>query len=151
MLRSPISGQSESARMTGLACGSRCAGRPASSLVVVAIFLLRRVHSSAVPDQRTTCSTLGLSNGEFAIMALPMTLIIISGEIDLSVASILGLASALLGVLWNDGWPMLAIFVVLLVLGRRRPARSTACWSPGSGCPRWRSRSARSRSTGVSP
>ena len=30
-------------------------------------------------------------------MALPMTLIIISGEIDLSVASILGMSSALLG------------------------------------------------------
>ncbi len=31
-------------------------------------------------------------------MALPMTLIVVSGEIDLSVASILGLSSALLGV-----------------------------------------------------
>ena len=35
-------------------------------------------------------------------MALPMTLIIISGEIDLSVASILGMSSALLGVLWSQ-------------------------------------------------
>ena len=50
-------------------------------------------------------------------MALPMTLIIISGEIDLSVASILGMTSALLGILWNDHWPMLAIFPVLLVAG----------------------------------
>ena len=48
---------------------------------------------------------LGLSSGEIAIMALPMTLIIISGEIDLSVASTLGMSSALLGVLWSDGWP----------------------------------------------
>ena len=44
-------------------------------------------------------------------MALPMTLIIISGEIDLSVASILGMSSALLGYLWARHWPMLAIFV----------------------------------------
>jgi rhamnose transport system permease protein len=50
-------------------------------------------------------------------MALPMTLIIISGEIDLSVASTMGMSSALLGVLWSTGWPMLAIFAVLLLLG----------------------------------
>lgn len=53
---------------------------------------------------------------EIAIMALPMTLIIIAGEIDLSVASVLGLASVVLGLLWQDGQPMwLAIAVALLV------------------------------------
>ncbi len=60
---------------------------------------------------------LGLSSGEIAIMTLPMTLIIISGEIDLSVASTLGLSSALLGFLWSKGWPMLAIFVVVALAG----------------------------------
>jgi rhamnose transport system permease protein len=50
-------------------------------------------------------------------MTLPMTLIIISGEIDLSVASILGMASALLGYLWAKGWPMPAIFVTIAVVG----------------------------------
>jgi rhamnose transport system permease protein len=53
---------------------------------------------------------------EIAIMALPMTLIIIAGEIDLSVASVLGLASVVLGLLWESGHPMwLAIGVALLV------------------------------------
>lgn len=53
---------------------------------------------------------------EIAIMALPMTLIIIAGEIDLSVASILGLSSVVLGSLWQSGRPMwLAIGVALLV------------------------------------
>src|SRR5437763_15100530 len=53
---------------------------------------------------------------EIAIMALPMTLIIIAGEIDLSVASLLGLTSVVLGLLWQSGHPMwLAIGVVLLV------------------------------------
>ncbi len=53
---------------------------------------------------------------EIAIMALPMTLIIIVGEIDLSVASVLGLASVVLGLLWRDGQPMgLALGVALLV------------------------------------
>jgi rhamnose transport system permease protein len=53
---------------------------------------------------------------EIAIMALPMTLIIIAGEIDLSVASLLGLTSVVLGLLWQRGLPMwLAIGVALLV------------------------------------
>jgi rhamnose transport system permease protein len=60
---------------------------------------------------------LGVVTGEVAIMALPMTLIIISGEIDLSVASILGMSSALLGYLWVHHWPMPAIFVVVVLLG----------------------------------
>lgn len=53
---------------------------------------------------------------EIAIMALPMTLIIIAGEIDLSVASVVGLASVVLGLLWQRGNPLwLAIGVALLV------------------------------------
>ncbi len=53
---------------------------------------------------------------EIAIMALPMTLIIIAGEIDLSVASVLGLASVVLGLLWQSGHPMwFAIGAALLV------------------------------------
>ncbi|HYH92243.1 MAG TPA: ABC transporter permease [Candidatus Saccharimonadales bacterium] len=43
---------------------------------------------------------------EVAIMALPMTLIIIAGEIDLSVESMAGLTSALLGFLWAAGVPL---------------------------------------------
>jgi rhamnose transport system permease protein len=50
-------------------------------------------------------------------MTLPMTLIIISGEIDLSVASILGMASALLGVLWSKGLPMPVIFLIVAIVG----------------------------------
>jgi rhamnose transport system permease protein len=53
---------------------------------------------------------------EIAIMALPMTLIIIAGEIDLSVASVLGLASVVLGLLWQSGHPLwFAIGVALLI------------------------------------
>src|SRR5947207_4457949 len=53
---------------------------------------------------------------EIAIMALPMTLIIIAGEIDLSVGSVLGLASVVLGLLWESGHPIwVAIGVALLV------------------------------------
>jgi rhamnose transport system permease protein len=53
---------------------------------------------------------------EVAIMALPMTLIIVAGEIDLSVESMAGLSSALIGFLWSSGISLwIAIPIVLLV------------------------------------
>ena len=59
---------------------------------------------------------VGLNVGEMAIMALPLTLIVITGEIDLSVASMLGLSSTLLGWLFRSGMPLwLAVLVVLAV------------------------------------
>ena len=61
----------------------------------------------------TICTNIG----DLAIMALPMTLIIITGEIDLSVASILALSAELLGDLWMHHWPMALIFVVVLAAG----------------------------------
>jgi rhamnose transport system permease protein len=60
---------------------------------------------------------LTVGNGEVAIMTLPLTLIIITGEIDLSVASTLGLASAVVGDLWSHGWPMPLIIPTVLALG----------------------------------
>ena len=54
---------------------------------------------------------------EVALMALAMTFIIVAAEIDLSVASILGLSSALLGYLWNHNWPMEGILPVVLLAG----------------------------------
>ena len=53
---------------------------------------------------------------EVAIIALPMTLIIITGDIDLSVESMVGLAGAVLGTLMVAGLPLpVAMLVVLLV------------------------------------
>jgi rhamnose transport system permease protein len=60
---------------------------------------------------------LNLSIGEVAIMALPMTLIIVTGEIDLSVASLLGMSSAVLGELYLHGWPMPAAIAAVLAVG----------------------------------
>jgi rhamnose transport system permease protein len=86
------------------------------AVVVILIFAIGSVASPSFLTGNNMFS-LGLSNGEIAIMTLPMTLIVISGEIDLSVASILGMSSALLGFLWARGWPMPAIFVTLAVVG----------------------------------
>jgi rhamnose transport system permease protein len=52
-----------------------------------------------------------------ALIALPMTLIVISGEIDLSVASILGLTSAVLGQLWYAGLSLQLILALAVLLG----------------------------------
>ncbi len=54
---------------------------------------------------------------EIALIALPMTLIIITGGIDLSVGSIVGLTAIMLGVAWeNWGLPLeVAIGVALLI------------------------------------
>jgi rhamnose transport system permease protein len=54
---------------------------------------------------------------EVAIMALPMTLIIVAGEIDLSVESMAGLASAILGFLWAAGVPLWIGIPVVLAAG----------------------------------
>ena len=78
-------------------------------------------------------------------MALPLTLVIVAAEIDLSVASVLGLSSAAMAYLWNHGQPIEAIIPICIVARRACAARSTACSSRASACRRWRSRSARSR------
>jgi rhamnose transport system permease protein len=54
---------------------------------------------------------------EVAIMALPMTLIIVAGEIDLSVESVAGLASAILGFLWAEGVPLWIGIPIVLAAG----------------------------------
>lgn len=60
---------------------------------------------------------LGLDVGEIALLALPLTLVIVAGEIDLSIASILGLSSALIGYLWNAGWALEVIFPTVVLVG----------------------------------
>jgi rhamnose transport system permease protein len=60
---------------------------------------------------------IGLNVGEIAIMALPLALIVITGEIDLSVASMLGLSSTLLGYLYQHHWSIWTSMIVVLVVG----------------------------------
>ncbi|HEY1486680.1 MAG TPA: ABC transporter permease [Micromonosporaceae bacterium] len=60
---------------------------------------------------------IGLNIGEIAIMALPLALIVITGEIDLSVASMLGLSSSLLGYLYEHKWSIWTSMVIVLIVG----------------------------------
>ncbi|MET7329327.1 ABC transporter permease [Nonomuraea sp. NPDC005650] len=62
-------------------------------------------------------SFLLLDTTEIALMALTMTLVIVAAEIDLSVASTLGLSCAVLGRLWNAGLPIEAIMPICLLVG----------------------------------
>ncbi|SDE33235.1 ABC transporter permease [Glycomyces harbinensis] len=51
------------------------------------------------------------------LLALAMTLIVTTGEIDLSVASTVGLTSAAMGVMWNAGMTLEAIMPLAVLLG----------------------------------
>jgi rhamnose transport system permease protein len=55
--------------------------------------------------------------GEVAIMALPLTLIVITGEIDLSVASTLGLAGVVMAETFKHGWNVWPAMGAALVVG----------------------------------
>jgi rhamnose transport system permease protein len=85
-------------------------------LALVAIVLLGTAVSSAFLT-KGNLFYLCISIGEVAIMTLPLTLIVITGEIDLSVASILGLSSAMLGYLVSHGWGLWPAFGVVFLLG----------------------------------
>jgi rhamnose transport system permease protein len=53
-----------------------------------------------------------------ALIALPMTLVVITGEIDLSVASVLGLTCTVIGKLWVSGVTSLPVLILVgLLLG----------------------------------
>ncbi|WP_326674162.1 MULTISPECIES: ABC transporter permease [unclassified Streptomyces] len=52
-----------------------------------------------------------------ALIALPMTLLVVAGEIDLSVASTAGLSGAVMGALWNAGLAIEMIIPLCLLIG----------------------------------
>jgi rhamnose transport system permease protein len=54
---------------------------------------------------------------EVSIMALAMTLVIIAGEIDLSVESMAGLAAAVLGFLWMSDVPLALAIPAVIAMG----------------------------------
>ena len=67
--------------------------------------------------ESTNLFFIGLNVGEIAIIALPLTLIIITGEIDLSVASMLGLTGLCMAELFDHGWPIWPAMIAAVLLG----------------------------------
>jgi rhamnose transport system permease protein len=82
--------------------------------VVVAIVACSSIPRFASP---LTLSYLLLDVTPVLIIALPMALILISGEIDLSVASTVGISNVVLGFLYAAGWPIEAAMGASLVCG----------------------------------
>jgi len=83
-------------------------------LVVLIIGASLLVNNFAQPR---TATFLLLDVVATLLMAMPMTLVMINGDIDLSVASVAGLSSAVLGVLYSGGTPFWAAVLICLGLG----------------------------------
>jgi rhamnose transport system permease protein len=96
----------------------RSAARWEAGLVVVlaAVLVFGSTESSTFLTS-TTFFYVGINIGYIAIMALPMTLIVMTGQIDLSVASMLGLSGAVVGDLWHHGWSIWPAMLVALLVG----------------------------------
>ena len=88
-----------------------------SALVVVLIGALWFGFAQPNFASGTTVFFMGYNMGEIAIMALPLMFIVMVGEIDLSVASMLGLSGTVMGVLFQDGWNIYLAMLAALVVG----------------------------------
>jgi rhamnose transport system permease protein len=90
-------------------------------LVLAVILLVSLVVLATQTDRFLTTGNLlnqGRLMAEVGLVALPMTFIIITGGIDLSVGSIMGLCAILLGYSWqNFGLPLELAIVLALVTG----------------------------------
>jgi rhamnose transport system permease protein len=86
-------------------------------LVLLVLVVVFGASTSSDFLTRSTLFYLGINIGYVAIMALPMTLVIMTGEIDLSVASMLGLSGSTVGLLWHHGWSMWPAMGVALLVG----------------------------------
>src|SRR3954470_3958171 len=84
-------------------------------LIVVAWIIGSGLSSDFLTADSFTTASLDLS--EVALMALPLALVVIAAEIDLSVASVLALSSAIMGQLWNHGMPVELIAPICIAVG----------------------------------
>ncbi|WP_350348087.1 ABC transporter permease [Agromyces sp. G08B096] len=83
-------------------------------LIAVAVVASLTVRGFGQP---ITVTYLILDVAPILLIALPMTLVMITGGIDLSVASVVGLSSVLTGVLTQGGVPFELAAVIALVVG----------------------------------
>ena len=87
---------------------------------VIVILIVVFLAAAVLVDNFTNpinLSFLLLDVAAIALIAMPMTMVIITGEIDLSVASALGLTSAVMGQLWFLGVPLETAIVLSVLLG----------------------------------
>lgn len=84
-------------------------------LLVVTLLVGQALSPEYLTADSFTTGSLDFS--EVAIMALALALVIVAAEIDLSIASILALSSAVMADLWNRGLPLEIIMPICLVVG----------------------------------
>lgn len=89
------------------------------SAIVAAIVVLFIVAYTTVPyfAQPYTFMTMFLNSAPILLMLLPMTLIIMTGDIDLSVGSILGFSGTIFGLMFQAGVPLPVAAVVAVIGG----------------------------------
>jgi rhamnose transport system permease protein len=83
-------------------------------VVVVLAYNISQVSNFLTAQNQANLFQLSI---EKAIVALIMTFVIISGEIDLSVASMMGLSAAVIARLNEAGWNMALAIVIALAVG----------------------------------
>lgn len=92
-------------------------------MAIIAVLVIVFVYATInVPhfNSPLTVYFLGLDNAEIMLIALPMALVIVTGEIDLSVASVVGLSSVLVGILHQDhglSIPVAGLLAILVGVG----------------------------------
>ena len=89
-------------------------------MAIIALLVVLLIVAASTVDNfgsKITMTYLLLDVFPILIIALPMTMVIITGEIDLSVASVVGLSSVLTGVLVDAGVPFGAAAVIAIVAG----------------------------------
>ena len=91
--------------------------RDTSVIALLVIVVVYAVGNIVYFGTQLTMTYLILDTAPVLLIALPMTLVIVTGEIDLSVASVVGLSSVLVGILHRDGMPIPAAALLALLAG----------------------------------
>src|SRR5690606_25121393 len=89
-------------------------------VLLTALLIVVFLGGSATSDGFARMDNLSFALGdlsEIALIALTMTLLVVAAEVDLSVASMLGLSSALIGAMWDGGWAIETIIPFVVCVG----------------------------------
>ena len=118
--------------------GSRIIGffKTWDGLLVIILAITLVLNIALAPQFLTVQNQINLFqlSNEKIIVALAMTLIIVSAEIDLSVASVMGLSACLFGYLVNAGMPAGYVILLCLLVGMAAGAVN-AFWIAYVGIP----------------
>lgn len=91
-----------------------------SEAVMIGVLIVVIIVAAAVVPHFASTTTLGfllLDATPVLMIALPLTLVIVTGEIDLSIASVIGLGSVLFGILIRAGVPLAVAIAACIAAG----------------------------------